>query len=122
MNTNQTIKLANVKLLAGGQYQTYEDRLSITAVIDDKQKAEVLSQWPDITIKEKDGKNYLKIKCNVAGKFQVPLYDISKTTIFYQNAKEFVDKVERITPEQSIALCGRVPQWADEEPTPVINR
>lgn len=93
MNTNQTIRLANVKLLAGGQYQTYEDRLSITAVIDDKQKAEVLSQWPDITIKEKDGKNYLKIKCNVAGKFQVPIYDISKTTIFYQNAKDFVDKV-----------------------------
>ena len=51
--TNQIIGLRNVKLLAGGQYQTYEDRLSITAVIDDEQKAEVLSKWPDITIKEK---------------------------------------------------------------------
>lgn len=24
-----------------------------------------------------------------------------------------------ITPEQAIALCGRVPRWSDEEPTPV---
>ena len=31
-------------------------------------------------------------------------------------------RFKTITPEQAIALCGRVPQWEDEEPTPVINR
>lgn len=29
---------------------------------------------------------------------------------------------ERITPEQAIALCNVIPQWEDEEPTPVVNR
>ena len=29
---------------------------------------------------------------------------------------------ERITPEQAIALCNVLPQWEDEEPTPVVNR
>ena len=29
---------------------------------------------------------------------------------------------ERITPEQAIALCNVIPQWSDEEPTPVVNR
>ena len=28
-------------------------------------------------------------------------------------------KLERITPEQAFVLCGRIPQWSDEEPTPV---
>ena len=36
--------------------------------------------------------------------------------------KEFVDKVERITPEQAKYMCGRVPKWEDDEPTPVINK
>ena len=27
--------------------------------------------------------------------------------------------MEHITPEQAIALCGRLPQWSDDEPTPV---
>lgn len=30
--------------------------------------------------------------------------------------------IERITPEQAIALCNVIPQWSDEEPTPVVNR
>ena len=30
--------------------------------------------------------------------------------------------MEHITPEQAMALCGRVPKWEDEEPTPVINK
>ena len=29
---------------------------------------------------------------------------------------------EIITPEQAIALCNVIPQWSDEEPTPVVNR
>lgn len=29
---------------------------------------------------------------------------------------------ESITHEQAIKLCGRVPQWEDDEPTPVINK
>ena len=31
-------------------------------------------------------------------------------------------KFQIITSEQAMELCGRVPEWADEEPTPVINR
>lgn len=27
--------------------------------------------------------------------------------------------MEHITPEQAIALCGRLPQWSDDEPTRV---
>jgi len=29
---------------------------------------------------------------------------------------------KEITSEQSISLCGRIPEWSDEEPTPVINK
>lgn len=29
---------------------------------------------------------------------------------------------KQISTEQTVSLCGRVPEWADEEPTPVINR
>lgn len=29
---------------------------------------------------------------------------------------------KEITSEQSISLCGRIPEWNDEEPTPVINK
>ena len=31
-------------------------------------------------------------------------------------------RFEKITPEQAITLCGRIPEWEDEEPTPVVNR
>ena len=35
---------------------------------------------------------------------------------------EPIDRVEEITSEQAIELCGRVPKWEDDEPTPVINK
>ena len=35
---------------------------------------------------------------------------------------EPIDRVEEITSEQAMELCGRVPKWEDDEPTPVINK
>ena len=32
------------------------------------------------------------------------------------------DRYINIIPNQAIALCGRVPKWEDEEPTPVKNK
>lgn len=32
------------------------------------------------------------------------------------------DKYIEITPNQAITLCGRLPKWEDEEPTPVKNK
>ena len=29
------------------------------------------------------------------------------------------DLFEDITPDQALSLCGRIPEWSDEEPTPV---
>ena len=29
---------------------------------------------------------------------------------------------KQISTEQAVSLCGCVPEWADEEPTPVVNR
>lgn len=31
-------------------------------------------------------------------------------------------EIAYLTPDQAIALCGRVPEWSDEEPTPVISQ
>ena len=33
--------------------------------------------------------------------------------------KDEANKYTCITPGQALALCGRVPKWEDEEPTPV---
>ena len=35
---------------------------------------------------------------------------------------QFLTMFESITHKQAIKLCGRVPQWEDDEPTPVINK
>ena len=35
---------------------------------------------------------------------------------------EPIDRVKEITSEQAMELCGRVPKWEDDEPTPVINK
>ena len=35
---------------------------------------------------------------------------------------ESLTKFQIITPEQAMELCGRVPKWEDDEPTPVINK
>lgn len=32
------------------------------------------------------------------------------------------DELTKISQDQAIGLCGRVPLWEDTEPTPVINR
>ena len=29
---------------------------------------------------------------------------------------------ERLTPDQAVALCGRLPKWSDDEPTPVYEK
>ena len=30
-----------------------------------------------------------------------------------------LEELKDITPEQALYLCGRVPKWEDEKPTPV---
>ena len=65
------------------------------------------------------GLNWVKwvaTECN--GEIWAYSYKPKKLKITWE-ARDYKD-YDQITPEQAIALCGRMPRWEDEEPTPCL--
>jgi methionine synthase II (cobalamin-independent) len=100
--------------------QMYEYRLELS--LKDKSKIEELELClKKILIKEKPdikGLTWVNWVATDKGGF-IHAYKHKPVKLFPEWTSKGSDELTRISPDQAIGLCGRVPIWTDTEPTPV---
>ena len=84
-------------------------------------KYDIVIQETDVNQSDNKGLDWARwVTINAGGHIYAHEVLPTKGRIWWHT--EPIDRVEEITPEQAIKLCGRVPKWEDDEPTPVINK